>query len=114
MRVLLSAVLFVLLLVPVGCSAPVQHPGSVNLIDSQLYDTLLTLQSGIEEAKVQFAGNAAARAPLNKIIASYSAAQDAYKAWHAAGAGDASALTLQINAVKSDLASLIQLFGGAK
>lgn len=115
-RIILALALCVTPIITTGCAtSTAQHPGSINTFDSQAYDALLTLQAGIEEAKVQFANTPAAKEPLDKVRAAYNTTMNAYKVWHAAASSDPAAqqaLANQITAVKSSLASLLSTFGG--
>lgn len=95
-------------------SAPV-HPGAVNQTDSQIYDTLVSVQASIEAAKVEFGAEPAAKAPLNRLITSYNAAQDAYKSYHqlavAGGSPDATTLQAMVTALVTDVAAVRAQFG---
>lgn len=99
-----------------GCaSGTAQHPGSINAFDSQAFDALLTIQAGIESAKVQFANTPAAKEPLDKIRAAYNATMNAYKVYHQAASKDPiteADIRLRIDGVKTSLAALLTLFGG--
>ena len=101
-----------------GCASRAVHPGAANSTDSQIYDSLISVQASIEQAKVEFAGNPAAKAPLNKIIAGYNAAQDAYRSYHelavSGHAPDAASLTAQVSALVRDLAELQAQFGKSR
>jgi hypothetical protein len=110
---------FVLAVALTGCgTATVQHPGAINTFDSNSYDALLTAQGALDQARTQYAALTDAQkrtvGPVfNKVIAAFTAAQDAYKAYHgaAAGAPDQTALQLQINQVIADIAALVRQIG---
>lgn len=102
-------VIAVLLLAACAQHAPV-HPGAVNAFDSSAYDALVTIQAAIEQAKVNVP--VAQKPLLNKIIADYNVAHQAYVVYHSAavaGTADPTAqanLQAQIDALKSAVASL--------
>jgi hypothetical protein len=103
----------------IGC-AP-KNPVTVTTpttIDLTLARALDTAQASIEEAKVQFAGNIAAVAPLNKVITSYNACKSAYLIYHTALVNglspDAATLKQQIAQLTTDIASLTSQFGTKK
>lgn len=117
----LPLVCFCLFVVPfTGCAnrtgttiAPI-HAGAANAFDSGMYDALVTIQAGIEQAKV---GVTASQKPLlNRIIADYNIAEKAYAAYHAAAASGSAtpaqqqALQTQVDALRSSLSTL----GGTK
>lgn len=112
---LLALALCVAPIIETGCAtSTAQHPGAINALDSQAYDALVTIQAGIESAKTQFAGNPAAKDPLNKVIAGYNTAMAAYKVFHTTANPTAAAQTdlqNQIAAVKASLAALTAQFG---
>lgn len=115
---------FVVALGVVGCatsstsSSSSIHPGAANAIDSQIYDTLVSVQASIEQAKIDFGSNPAAKEPLNKIIVSYNTIQNAYKSYHqlavAGHAPDATSLTLQVSTLVKNVAELQAQFGKKK
>lgn len=77
--VLLAAILLV------GCAAHVQHPGTANAFDSDVYDSLLVAHSVIESTKSDIgAGQFPAtilpqvKAALNGLITAYDALDVAY------------------------------------
>lgn len=90
------------------------HPGAVNSVDNLLYDTILTTRGVIEEAKVQFAGDAKTLAVINTIIPRFNRVEVSYKAYHSAlvaGKGDPGGLTQlqgELDAVKSALAAVFK------
>jgi len=123
-RVCLCMLLVIIVVtVPLGgcassSSTAHSHPGAANATDSQIYDTLVSIQASIEQAKADFGSLPAAKAPLNKIIASYNAAQDAYRSYHqlamSGHAPDATNLTSQVFTLVNDLAALNAQFGKKK
>jgi uncharacterized protein YcfL len=106
----LSAVVLVLLMI-VSCSSkrPI-HPGALNQSDSVAYDTLLTAQAAIEQAKVEVANYPAAKPFLNKTIVSYNIAQAAYKGYHA-GTENLASVQAQIAVVVQNIAELQKQLG---
>ena len=88
------------------------HPGAVNPVDNVLYDGILTARAAIEEAKVQFQGQAGTVAALNNIIPAFNKLEAGYSAYHTAlvaGKADPAALTElqnELKAVTSALASI--------
>lgn len=95
------------------------HPGAANATDSQLYDSLISVQAAIEQAKVDFGSDPAAKPYLNKLIAGYNAAMDSYKSYHAAAVSghppDPATLQAQIAALVQDVAAVqAQFKKGAK
>jgi hypothetical protein len=101
-----------------GCASTATHPGAVSTFDSQAYDSLVSIQASIEQAKADFGSDPAAKAPLNRVIAAYNAAQDAYKSYHALAvsgkAPDPTSLQAQISALVADIASIRATFGKQK
>lgn len=112
------AVLTMVVLAVIGCTSSAAHPGAANSTDSRIYDSLVSIQSSIDQAKTDLAGDPAAKAPLNKIIVAYNAAQDAYRSYHdlavSGRAPDAATLTDQISAIVRDLADLQAQFSKGK
>jgi hypothetical protein len=95
-----------------GCasSSTAVHPGAANATDSQIYDTLVSVQASIEQAKIDFGSDPAAKPYLNKLIVGYNGAQDAYKSYHqlavSGHAPDPATLQAQIAALVQDIAAL--------
>ena len=112
------AVLILVTLAVVGCASSATHPGAANSTDSQLYDSLVSVQAAIEQARAEFSADPAAKAPLNRVIAAYNAAQDAYRSYRelavSGHAPDAATLTAQISVIVRDLADLRAQFGKKK
>lgn len=96
-----------------GCAKkPPIHPGAINEFDSYAYDTLLTAQAGITEAKTQLASNPSAKEPLNQAISAYNAALATYNLYHATQDPAAQAtLQNQLNGVISAVAAVQKSFG---
>ena len=94
---------------------PAPITGAANTFDSTTYQTLVTIQAAIEQAKV---GIPAAQIPLlNKVIADFNVAESAYAAYHAlaiagtptataAATAQQAALQAQIDNVRSEGAPL--------
>jgi hypothetical protein len=90
-------------------------PGAINQFDCTTFQVLFVAQSTVEAAKLQFAGVASAKPYVNKAVASFDLAEDAYQKWRALAAAtvkaggatpDAAALTALLATLASDLASL--------
>lgn len=78
-----TSLLLIVTLLLTAC-API-HTGAVNAVDSNLYDSLVTLQAAIESAKTQVAVLPALKGPLNnQIIPGYNVAWHAYADYHTA------------------------------
>jgi hypothetical protein len=91
------------------------RPGSINAFDSNAYDTLITIQAGIEQAKVEFANTPAAKEPLDKVRAAYNVAMNLYKAYHTAGVADPgkqAELQQKISAASASLKDFTATFKG--
>lgn len=80
------ALAIVLMLALLGCSKnPALPAGAVNVVDNQIYSSLITAQAAIEEAKNQLPALPTLKAPLNeKIIPAYNIAWHAFADYHAA------------------------------
>lgn len=114
------AFLTLVLALATGCASsstgsPRTQPGAANATDSQIYDALVSVQASIEQAKVEFGSDPRAKAPLNRLITGYNAAEDAYKSYHQlAVAGhppDPATLQAQIAALIQDVAAVQATFG---
>lgn len=100
--------ILILALLLSSCARPtVIHPGAINSFDSTAYDTLITEQAAIEQAKTSIAQFPAAKPTLNKVIDQYNVTYEAYKVYHASG-GDQTTLQAQINSLVTNVASLIK------
>ncbi len=108
----------------VGCANQAKPktvpPGALNAVDASLYDSLLVAQATLESVKAD-AGKLppSAKPSLNKAIASYNVAEEAYQTYRtavAAGkAGDQDAVTMAIVKATADISTVVQsLFRGAK
>lgn len=98
----------------VGCAAKSQHPihpGAVSVADSNVYDTLMTCQAAIEQAKVEFGRNPSAKPVLNGAIVSYNTALDGYLAFKAGKSNDLASVQAQLVNLVSDIAALERQFG---
>lgn len=94
-----------------SCGTAATHPGSINKTDSQIYDTLISAQAAIEQAKaVVDPTSTAEKLAVNKAIAAYNLAMDSYIAYHkAAAAGvppDPGDLLAQVQTLVADVAAL--------
>jgi hypothetical protein len=109
-----------LILVLAGCAAQnpttVSHPGAINSFDSNAYDSLVTAQGAIDAAK-PLATSAGQKAILNKVIAAYNEAKNAYLLYHsqlaAGGNVDTAALSAQLTSLVQATANLATQLKGA-
>jgi hypothetical protein len=105
-----------------GCmsSAYVQHPGSANLFDSQAYDTVVTTQAVIDQARTDLTVNtfsptisAKMKTVLDSaLIPAYNALYAAYVAYHTTALTDPSTTQVplqtaitQVNTATTNLAA---------
>lgn len=111
--ILLFALLLPVTLVSCGHGA-VQHPGAVNAFDSNAYDSLVTAQAAIEQAKTNLPPQF--KTQLNQVIAGYNTAMNAYKTYHSASvqgtAPDPAALQAQIDQLVASVAALMAQIKG--
>jgi predicted lipoprotein len=109
--VLAVALLLILAACATTATAPT-HPGAINAFDSTAYDTLITVQASLNQAKALITTYPQFKADLNTAIAAYNAAQAAYKTYHAAGAaGSTTALQTQLQALVAQVAALLKNLG---
>ena len=101
----------VLVVAMLGCASATYkaHPGSVNLFDSQTYDTLFVTHSVIESAKASLtAGSftpavaAAVKAAVDDLVTAYNVADTAYLVYHSAAVAG-TVTPAQIAAVNSGI-----------
>lgn len=105
----LLAPLLVIIALLSSCAAPtIQHPGALNSFDSTAYDTLITEQAAIEQAKVNISNFPQFKVQLNNVILQYNTTMEAYKVYHNVGSGDISSLQTQISSLVTNVASLIK------
>ena len=100
--------LLLLLLFSSACvkQGTVLHPGQLNAFDGTAYDSLITVQAALNEAKTHSAQFPQFKDQLNQAIASYDAAKDAYKTYHTAAAGG-TATSAQQAALEQQIAALV-------
>ena len=92
-----------------SCTTPtIQHPGALNSFDSTAYDTLITEQAAIEQAKISVATFPQFKTQLNNVITQYNVTMEAYKVYHNAGSGEVTNLQTQINSLVTNVALLIK------
>ena len=108
MKLFLCSIVFL-----TGCaSAVVQHPGALNSFDNFAYDSLITEQAAINQAKTEIAQFPSAKTQLNNVIDQYDATMLAYKVYHASltqGSNpDTTALQTSINSLVANIAALIK------
>lgn len=91
-------------------------PGALNQFDAASYTSLMGAQAVLNSVKADINNlPAAAKPALNKAIASYNAANDAWQAYHAGKTNDQAALTAAIAQATGDVTTLLtQLSGGKK
>lgn len=108
------ASLAVLLLLVTACATT--QPGTFGAADQDIYNGLIVLQAALNTAASTFGSDPAAKAPLDKAIASYNALKDAYLAYHSAiasgGKPDSTAISAQLAQLIADVAALERQFGG--
>ncbi len=106
-----------------ACAHPgtyvIKHPGTVNQVDDQLYDSLLTARAALESAKLQVAAHPQLQAILNtKVIPPFNALESAYLQYHAAlvvgKMVDATPLQQQVVAITAALADALRTVGVSK
>ena len=115
----ISPVLVLFLLFFSACvkQGTVLHPGQLNAFDGTAYDSLITIQAALNEAKTHSVQFPQFKDQLNQAIASYNATQDAYKTYHAAASGGTAtgaqqaALEQQIAALVASVAKVETAFG---
>ena len=108
----------------VGCKsqAYVQHPGSVNIFDSQAYDWVLTTKAVIDSAKTDLANGAwsatiAAKVKLilnDALIPAYNVLDTAYLDYHAAAATNPNASTAALQTAINNAGTQTQALTSAK
>lgn len=79
----LASALAMVMLVGVGCRKNI-HPGAVSVVDSNVYDTLLVAQAGIDEGRKIIAEkpDPAYKAAFNKAVAVYNQAETDWQLYH--------------------------------
>ena len=109
--VVVAALILILAACATTNTAP-SHPGAINSFDSTAYDTLITVQASINQAKTLITTYPQFKTDLNTTIAAYNAAQAAYKTYHTAGAsGSTTALQTQLQALVAQVAALLKNLG---
>jgi len=112
------ALLAAVLLIVGACASTAVHPGAASKFDSQTYDTLITAQAAIEEARAQAWTDPRAKEILNAVIATYNTALDGYLIYHQAAAAsarnggalpDSAALAAQVVQLLADVGELRKL-----
>jgi predicted lipoprotein len=111
----------------VGCQKNLvtAHPNQINTFDGQTYDTLVTAQAALDEAKSQFAQGklpAGSKIVINAGGAAYEAARSSWATWRdislGVKAGDVNAAQLQLNsdmlAMATAIAKVVALTGGGR
>ena len=112
LKLSLTAIAGLLLLTLMGCASnpkPVTlPPGALNQADATMYESLMGAQAVLESVKADIAKlPPEAKPALNKAIASYNVAENAWKIYHASGAGDATAVQTAITKAVSDVTALL-------
>lgn len=98
-----------------GCAKTLtpSHPNQINQFDGVAYDTLITVQGSLNQAKMLAPQFPQFKTELNQAIAAYNSAIAAYKLYHSAGTGapDATALQTQITALVGSVSKLLSDLG---
>ena len=111
-----AALAVALLLILAACSttatAPT-HPGAINSFDSAAYDTLITVQASINQAKTLIGGFPQFKGDLNTAIAVYNAAISEYKVYHTSTPTTATtaALQTQLTGLVTQTSALLKNLG---
>jgi hypothetical protein len=112
------------LLLLLGCTKNyVNHPGSIDALDSHVYDQLITIHSVIETSKADLAANkfpaaisANVKTSLNDLIRAYDALDAAYLSYHASvgmpTAAQVQAVNAAVGQVQSAQSALTSARGG--
>ncbi len=112
----ITAVLLCIGLIGISCSAPVKHPGAVDALDSATYDTLVTAQACLDQAKAEFtAGNLPAQAKgiINIAGRAYDTLRHAWLVYRAtASEAERGNLAAGLQAATNDLNALITQLRG--
>lgn len=115
-----AVVLLIALAIMIGCGKAKPQPlppGAINTFDADAYNTLVTSQAALKQAKSEFGGLPAAKGPLNAAIDGYNAAEAAWQTYHAVGGGtdvQAQVLKANLSALVAAIASLEKQFGKIK
>jgi hypothetical protein len=102
------------LLLGFACQRQSIHPGAINKVDSDIYDSLLVAQAALNQAKVDFTAGkipASAKDEINVAIRVYNVAQASWKAYHSGASKDLVALERDIAALTREVAKVIRLRG---
>jgi hypothetical protein len=90
------------------------HPGAINAFDSAAYDTLITVQASLNQAKTLIGGFPQYKNDLNTAIAAYNVAIAAYKTYHAtvpATSASTAALQTELTSLVNQVAALLKNLG---
>lgn len=90
------------------------HPNQINAFDGAAYDTLITVQAALEEAKTHIAQYPQLKSQLNQAITSYNETMAAYKIYHSAASSDPdkqAAIQADIQTLIAGVADLQRSFG---
>ena len=104
-----AVLLLCFLLASCATVTPVPRPGAINAFDSTAYDTLISVQAAIQQAKIAVStpGLAQYKGQLNQAIAAYNTTIAAWKVYHEAGAGVTSDQTAALQTEVADLVSQV-------
>jgi hypothetical protein len=102
-----------------GCAGYVQHPGSVNMVESKIYDVVSDAKSVIDYSRPQLASGvlpAKLKPAFTALVDAYNVAAPALKAYDAAVRAGQPADTklIQLNAAMAALTQSLTAFKGAK
>lgn len=89
------------------------HPNQISAFDGVAYDTLITVQGSLTQAKALAPQFPQFKAELNDAISGYNTAIAAYKLYHTAAAGAPSTTALQgeINSLVASVSKLLADLG---
>jgi predicted lipoprotein len=127
-RNLLCVLAVVLVMSNIGCQKKVgAHPNQINSFDGQTYDTLVSAQAALDEAKNQYAQGKLTAVPNAKLIintagASYETTRTAWMTWRditlGVKSGDAAASQTVLETDMAQLAvavaNVVKLTSGGK
>lgn len=102
--VVVAALILILAACATTNTAP-SHPGAINSFDSTAYDTLITVQASINQAKTLIGGFPQFKADLNAAISVYNTTLAAYKIYHTGGS--ATATTASTTALQTQMTTLV-------
>ena len=111
------ATITLLLITMIGCSTNPKPttlpPGALNQFDATSYESLMGAQAVLTSVKADIGKlPPEAKPALNKAIASYNIAENAWKAYHSGANGDTAALNAALTQATEDVATLLTQMKG--